>query len=172
MLSSNRRVIRVVRDSGLNINDSVVMGDVQQNITNIQQSVTPGVPCPRCGVVNARIIHCSIPICRNQFCGLCHPICRWSESGVSRFDSGKGHGPYCRTCMDRHANVRGSSKLKSIMSGRGFLALLMTLLMAAMLSSNSELGHGNFCLGIIGILTFFCWVDFFVSQGNFHKEIL
>ena len=86
----------------LTITDSVVMGDVKHSVTNVHQNVADGLACNRCQSQNVRIMSCSTTDCSNQFCELCHPECRWSLHGVSRFDSGRGKGPYCGLCMDKH----------------------------------------------------------------------
>ena len=84
----------------MNISDSVVMGDVQQNITNVQQHISSSNTCPRCEAINVRVVSCSMPHCDNQFCELCHPLCRWTPEGVGRLDSGLGKGPFCGLCME------------------------------------------------------------------------
>ena len=89
-------------NDSIKISDSVVMGDVQHNVTNVQQHISTGIECPRCDSKNVRIMGCSTPNCKSQFCELCHPECRWSINGRSRFDSGHGRGPFCGLCMDRH----------------------------------------------------------------------
>jgi hypothetical protein len=84
-------------DSSVRISDSVVMGDVQQNITKIQQS---GNSCPSCGTSgNIRLMICRSINCESKFCDLCHPISRYFEGDAIRFDSGKGEGPFCKGCM-------------------------------------------------------------------------
>ena len=159
----------MVRDSRLNISDSVVMGDVHQNITNIQHSTSSGVPCPACGVINAILIQCTIPSCRRHFCGLCHPRCRWSDIGVFRFDSGKGHGPYCRKCMDLHTNVRLSAKLESKMKSRKFMAILATIIAAALIWMVPS-GEWCFVTSMVA-LTYFGWTNFFVTRSAYRRAL-
>ena len=89
------------KESPITISDSVVMGDIQQNITNVEQHMSPGIICPRCDATNVRIMRCSTQDCNNDFCELCHPICKWTEYGADRFDCDYGRGPFCGYCMDR-----------------------------------------------------------------------
>jgi hypothetical protein len=113
----------LTEDSDFDISDSVVMGDVQQNITtnlnitNNPKDASPHLSCPECGIVGGvvSLIPCSDESCHNKFCNFCHPECRWTtivrdpyeSSGVgsikantARFDSGEGLGPFCKHCMN------------------------------------------------------------------------
>ena len=104
-------------DSGVQISDSVVMGDVQQNITTIHQSDNS---CPSCGTSgNIRIMVCKTTDCGNKFCDFCHPDCRFRiisskrqaqyrmghayqftpKTERYRFDSNEGDGPCCEECI-------------------------------------------------------------------------
>ena len=78
--------------TGIDISDSVVMGDVQQNILKTE--------CPSCSASNVKVMKCQDEQCTSiQFCELCHINCRYSSGGVLRFDSGKGSGPFCSVCI-------------------------------------------------------------------------
>ena len=78
---------------GIGISDSVVMGDVQQNILKIGE-------CPSCSASNVKVMKCQDKQCTSKkFCELCHANCRYSEGRVTRFDSGAGSGPFCSGCL-------------------------------------------------------------------------
>jgi len=80
--------------TGIDISDSVVMGDVQQNILKTDV-------CPSCSASNVRVMKCQEVGCTSkQFCELCHINCRYSEGSSTRFDSGVGLGPLCSECLD------------------------------------------------------------------------
>ena len=79
-------------ESPLNISDSVVMGDVQQNITN--------TTCPACGASNVRVMKCQDVNCESKFCEICHKNSRHLGWERLSFDSGKGDGPYCSVHLD------------------------------------------------------------------------
>ena len=87
--------------SGVEISDSVVMGDVQQNITNVHQHIDSSTSCERCDAINVRIFGCVSPGCKTQFCEVCHAYCKWTEEGAGRYDS-DGEGPFCQECMEQH----------------------------------------------------------------------
>jgi hypothetical protein len=53
----------MTEDSGVNISDSVVMGDVQQNIANT---------CPACQTTNIPVMVCQYSGCETRFCEICH----------------------------------------------------------------------------------------------------
>ena len=79
--------------TGIDISDSVVMGDVQQNILKTDV-------CPSCSASNVRVMKCQEVGCTSkQFCELCHINCRYSEGSSTRFDSGVGLGPFCSECL-------------------------------------------------------------------------
>jgi hypothetical protein len=100
-------VIRLAEERGIGISDSVVIGDVHQNVTNIKQHIDSGISCPKCHARNVRMFDCLTLNCAEVFCEICHPLCRLYKQGASRFDSGKGTGPFCNECM--------SAKEKAIM---------------------------------------------------------
>ena len=80
--------------TGIDISDSVVMGNVQQNILKIGE-------CPSCSASNVKVMKCQDKQCTSkQFCELCHINCRYSEGSSTRFDSGVGLGPLCSECLD------------------------------------------------------------------------
>ena len=75
------------------ISDSVVMGDVHQNIG--------GKECPGCSAYNVRIMNCKENECTSiQFCELCNTNSRWEDGVRLRFNSGKGTGPFCSGCLE------------------------------------------------------------------------
>ena len=76
----------------MNISDSVVMGDVQQNITD--------TTCPACGASNVRVMQCQDVNCESKFCEICHKNSRHLGWERLSFDSGKGEGPYCPVHLD------------------------------------------------------------------------
>jgi hypothetical protein len=80
--------------TGIGISDSVVMGDVQQNILNIGE-------CPSCSASGGvTIMKCQNKQCTSiKFCNSCHRNCRYSEGRVTSFDSGAGAGPFCSGCL-------------------------------------------------------------------------
>mgnify|MGYP004293905041 CR=1 FL=1 len=76
----------------MKISDSVVMGDVQQNITD--------TICPACGASNVRVMMCQDDTCESKFCEICHKDSRHLKWKRMSFDSGKGEGPYCPVHLD------------------------------------------------------------------------
>ena len=80
----------MTEDSPINITDSVVLGDVHQNM---------GAECPSCSASNVRVMKCQEKQCSTRFCELCHADCRYSGGSLLRFDSGKGLGPFCSECL-------------------------------------------------------------------------
>ena len=103
----------MTRDSTLNINDSVVMGDV-----NIQQTQENKIPsCSTCKSSNVILFRCAE--CNEGFCQLCNPKCRLelipakfrisnfapvkqinpAAIKLNKFDSGRGNGNYCAGCV-------------------------------------------------------------------------
>ena len=87
----------MAEDTGIDISDSVVMGGVQQNITNVRSD---NRECSSCGATNVVIMKCQEENCTASFCQICHPYCRFfAILGVLRFDSGEGTGPFCETCL-------------------------------------------------------------------------
>jgi len=78
---------------GIDISDSVIMGDVQQNILKIDE-------CPNCSATNVKVLKCQDKRCTTiKFCELCHLNCRYEMGNVLRFDSGRGAGPFCSECL-------------------------------------------------------------------------
>lgn len=164
--------VRLTEESGVNISDSVVMGDIQQNITNVQQNITQGTSCPRCGVINARIMQCSIPDCSHQFCGLCHPKCRWANNGVSRFDSGDGLGPFCGECMDLHMKMWKEEEAvwakQDELSSFRMLAIWLTVFLGLVAYVDPSF---PVCTLIIGIPVIASWMRFFATKGEYRRLI-
>jgi len=80
--------------TGIGISDSVVMGDVQQNILKIGE-------CPSCSASGGvTVMKCQNKQCTSiKFCNSCHRNCRYSEGTTRRFDSGAGSGPFCSGCL-------------------------------------------------------------------------
>ena len=80
--------------TGIGISDSVVMGDVQQNILKIGE-------CPSCSASGGvTVMKCQNKECTSiKFCNSCHRNCRYSEGTTRRFDSGAGSGPFCIGCL-------------------------------------------------------------------------
>ncbi len=76
----------------MNISDSVVLGDIQQNITD--------TTCPACDATNVRVMKCQDVDCESKFCEICHKDSRHLKWDRMSFDSGKGEGPYCSTHLD------------------------------------------------------------------------
>ena len=81
--------------SAMNLQDSAVSGDV--NITQNIQDVNTS--CNSCDSTNVILMSCKAVDCRTEFCELCHPMCRIIGVSESRFDSGKGEGNFCNTCL-------------------------------------------------------------------------
>ncbi|MBT5183921.1 MAG: zinc ribbon domain-containing protein [Euryarchaeota archaeon] len=81
--------------SAMNLQDSVVSGDV--NITQNIQDVTTS--CNSCNSTNVIMMSCKADDCRTKFCELCHPMSRIIGLKEVRFDSGKGEGNFCNTCL-------------------------------------------------------------------------
>ena len=92
----NNPGVCLTEDSAANISDSVIIGDVQQTIS--QSS------CPTCDSTNVRVMKCQDSVCEGRFCELCNPNCRWTRTSLERFDSGIGRGPLCKKCLDVLSN--------------------------------------------------------------------
>ena len=94
--------------TGIDISDSVVMGDVQQNILKTE--------CPSCSASNVKVMKCQEVGCTSkQFCELCHTNCRYSPaSEVLRFDSGTGSGPFCSRCLTAKLAVEKDKREKRL----------------------------------------------------------
>jgi hypothetical protein len=77
----------------VDISDSVIMGDVQQNILKTDE-------CSSCSSSNVKVLKCQEKQCTSiNFCELCHLNCRYEMGEVWRFDSGRGAGPFCSECL-------------------------------------------------------------------------
>ena len=110
----------MTKGSGLNLSDSVVMGDVQQNITNTVENGR--CTCPNCGTSGYITLYLCNP-CRTQICDAC-----------------RGHGYTCQNCV-RKAN-RAAKKahnegeiLASISDAKSSIILLIVTLSISVLSS-------------------------------------
>ncbi len=162
----------------MNISDSVVMGDVQQNITNVQQHISSSNTCPRCEAINVRVVSCSMPHCDNQFCELCHPLCRWTPEGVGRLDSGLGKGPFCGLCMEVQVEQWENEelleqKLREMSVDRitAIIGLILVGILFVLLPSQASFPFRNFCLGIFALIELVMFAKFLVTRRAYVQLI-
>ena len=166
-------------DSDL-VSDSVVMGNVEQNITNVFDS--SHLSCPECGVVSSviSVMLCSTKNCNNQFCDLCHPDCRWidlTNGYVGRFDSGDGVGPFCELCMSEQMEEMDLELMfwrqgKKLFNARLF-AIGITVLLGIVVYFNLTLIPSNYiCSLVIAIPTFISWMRLFLNKSRYNRIAL
>ena len=166
----------MTEDSGVRISDSVVMGDVKQNITNIQQHIGSSISCTRCDAINVRIFGCSSPDCKNHFCEVCHPNCKWTEEGADRFDS-EGHGPFCGHCMDLQllqweldeASLQMSMRKREAVFPLLFIAFIGVVGIGTSGSILSSALLNPMTLLIFGGLQFFMLVRYLVGRNAYLR---
>ena len=168
----------MAEDSGVSIADSVVMGDVQQNITNVQQHISSTNICPRCEAINVRVVRCSMPKCDNQFCELCHPFCRWTPDGVGRLDSGLGKGPFCGLCMEVQLEQWENEEIEehiiremSVDRIIAIIGLILVGILFVLLPSQASFPFRNYCLGIFALIELVMVAKFLVSRRAYHRLI-
>jgi hypothetical protein len=95
----------------VDLRDSVVVGDIHQNVYLTQTET-----CPTCHTSNVKVIRCTSSNCRETFCEVCHPRCRFDgfdAKGSMRlefFSSGIGESPLCKVHLDALQQTSSTQK--------------------------------------------------------------
>jgi hypothetical protein len=141
-MSDNRDIV---------VQDSVVMGNIEQNFTTVNESKS--ITCPVCKTENVRIMLCVSKACQKRFCEICHPNCKYTDTGIYRYNSGVGYGPCCYQCLKDLNNLKQLiSKLYS--KKQAFIIAACTTIVALFLTFSAR---ESVCMVVLLLLLALSW---------------